>query len=548
MSRPPEFQPAEGRLRESNISWSKRPRVQNRCSYAVDAASASESNGPSKADSVASNLVALEAASLGLTTQEEHDLSLFVTPLAATVQNKLNGPPDGYSFPRNDSVVSRKLPPSPCKVCGSDKHWDCECPNWVEFLVSRAKRAFAAGKDVSPDKDREYAQAYVNYVSSKNGDPLNTLSSPVQGGSRDPLRTSSRSFKVSMVDIPDAEPLRWSLPSDSPHVLLSDTEADEEDYRTAQLASVIDAALFAADESEQSQATSSPDMALPSRSAASASLPPCKDTFTGGAALPAPDVHVVQVPTSRKHSPGLSTMGISALTMPICLASIEAKDVIALVDSGADISLISQECLEAIPERARPRLHRGLRMKLFQLTNRFFIDGFVRLPIFVEADNGDWLLMEVECYVVPNMTTPILLGEDFQVNYELGVTRRIASSSSLFIPTTGHSISASSSSSPRQRQKTKHSPLNTTAVAAVDATIRPHSCKRIPLANSLPAGTAWFVEKTVLGQADGACLLSTPTLIDAEHCWIAVSNPTDRPQCVCRGEALGPLHSAEGWF
>ncbi|EPS95572.1 hypothetical protein FOMPIDRAFT_1085982, partial [Fomitopsis schrenkii] len=255
-----------------------------------------------------------------------------------------------------------------------------------------------------------------------------------------------------------------------------------------------------------------------------------------------------------------------ALTMPVWLASIETEDVSARVDSGADISLISQECLEAIPEKVRPQLRRGLRMKLFQLTNGFFIDGFVRLPLFAEADNGDWLRMEVECYVVPNMTTPILLGEDFQVNYELGVSRRIASDSSLFLPATGHTIAASSSSAPRQRQfailgrgaeanfvrakthrrnklkrkKAKYSSLNSTAVSAVDATIRPHSCKRIPLANKLPVGTAWFVEKTVLGQADGSCLLSTPTVVDAEHLWVAVSNPTDRPRRVCRGEVLGP--------
>jgi hypothetical protein len=30
--------------------------------------------------------------------------------------------------------------------------------------------------------------------------------------------------------------------------------------------------------------------------------------------------------------------------------------------------------------------------------------------------------MEVEAYVVPNMSVDILLGEDFQLNYELLVT------------------------------------------------------------------------------------------------------------------------------
>ena len=32
---------------------------------------------------------------------------------------------------------------------------------------------------------------------------------------------------------------------------------------------------------------------------------------------------------------------------------------------------------------------------------------------------------EAEAYVVPGMTVPILLGEDYQLTYEVGVTRNV---------------------------------------------------------------------------------------------------------------------------
>ena len=77
--------------------------------------------------------------------------------------------------------------------------------------------------------------------------------------------------------------------------------------------------------------------------------------------------------------------------------------------------------MAAIPDTIRPRIQRGLRLRLYQLTDGFHIDGFVQLPVLVQADDGDWLSFDSEFYVVQDMTSPILLGEDFQQNYELCV-------------------------------------------------------------------------------------------------------------------------------
>ena len=43
----------------------------------------------------------------------------------------------------------------------------------------------------------------------------------------------------------------------------------------------------------------------------------------------------------------------------------------------------------------------------------------------MQSEEGILLESEAEAYIVPGMTVPILLGEDFQLNYEVGVTRNV---------------------------------------------------------------------------------------------------------------------------
>jgi hypothetical protein len=43
----------------------------------------------------------------------------------------------------------------------------------------------------------------------------------------------------------------------------------------------------------------------------------------------------------------------------------------------------------------------------------------------METISGEIIELEAEAYVVRGMSVPILLGEDFQLNYELGVSRNV---------------------------------------------------------------------------------------------------------------------------
>lgn len=53
-----------------------------------------------------------------------------------------------------------KLPPSPCKCCGSANHWDKECPDWNTYL-ERARRSVNSAEAWQDDEsDKAYATAY----------------------------------------------------------------------------------------------------------------------------------------------------------------------------------------------------------------------------------------------------------------------------------------------------------------------------------------------------------------------------------------------------
>ena len=78
-------------------------------------------------------------------------------------------PKGGYPFPKNDHVTTKmgKMPPSPCKVCGSANHWDKECPDWNVYF-EKAKRSANVAEVWSEDEsEKAYASAYSILLSEK---------------------------------------------------------------------------------------------------------------------------------------------------------------------------------------------------------------------------------------------------------------------------------------------------------------------------------------------------------------------------------------------
>ena len=60
----------------------------------------------------------------------------------------------------------------------------------------------------------------------------------------------------------------------------------------------------------------------------------------------------------------------------------------------------------------------------------------------METADGVILESEAKAYIVLNMTVPILLGEDYQLNYELGVTRNVETGTKICFADMDHKIMA----------------------------------------------------------------------------------------------------------
>ena len=61
---------------------------------------------------------------------------------------------------------------------------------------------------------------------------------------------------------------------------------------------------------------------------------------------------------------------------------------------------------------------------------------------YLVTETGDVLETEAEAYVVPNMTVPILLGEDYQQSYEVSVTRNVELGTHIGLGSHDHRIRA----------------------------------------------------------------------------------------------------------
>ncbi|KAF8212540.1 hypothetical protein K438DRAFT_1958260 [Mycena galopus ATCC 62051] len=141
---------------------------------------------------------------------------------------------------------------------------------------------------------------------------------------------------------------------------------------------------------------------------------------------PAPDNKPIALRARRNPPPGSSAIGVSVIAMKGWVVSISGEAIILRLDSAADITLISTDFHRSLSPPLP--IKEGHKINLAQLTDRgTTIKGYTWFKIFVLAVSGEILELEVEAYVVKGMTVPVLLGEDLQWNYEMGVSRNVES-------------------------------------------------------------------------------------------------------------------------
>ncbi|KDQ65183.1 hypothetical protein JAAARDRAFT_109692, partial [Jaapia argillacea MUCL 33604] len=392
-----------------------------------------------------------------------------------------------------------RVPPSPCKCCGSALHWDKECPYYSQFEALRKRSVNLSSSDSyfdrPTDEDLLYNTTFTHIVNQavvhlyEPGAPSKESSSP------------SHAYRVHMEEVLDEDYLKPLKPPPSgSHVL-----------------ELIEEQLLSPVVNEHNN-----ELSLPP--------PPVPEECTG-------------ILRKRRTSPGFSAVGVSVVSMRGQLGHLANTEVDLRLDSCADVSLVLWEFYDSM--QFKPRLRQGLKMKLYQLTEKdTSLSGYVVLPVYVVMELGRTVELEVEAYVVPGMTVPVLLGEDFHLNYELTISRNVEEGTFIRFSSELDQVRAIG----RRAKKKKFGEDARLIRAAKDYKLAPHTVRNLLVEGDFGQERDWAVEKYLLPNADESFFAIPNTLISARNPVIPVANPTNVPRMIRRGEVIGRLTDPSSYF
>jgi hypothetical protein len=166
------------------------------------------------------------------------------------------------------------------------------------------------------------------------------------------------------------------------------------------------------------------------------------------------------------------------------------------------------------------------------------------------------------------MKVPLLLGEDFQMMYELGVLHQATGHSEISIGKMEHAIPAASVQGvdlgfeirqaymmqsfvrrkALQHRRAKYQSqdaalLSITAVSNI--LIAAESIHNVPLCVPMDGREDWIVEKIVIGMNDSNIITALTTWISLQYPNLPIANPSKVPQYIHAGEILGHLVNPE---
>ena len=373
-------------------------------------------------------------------------------------------PPGGYMFSRNDHVTTKmgKLPPSPCKACGSDNHWDKECPDWEVYKARTApsKKNGYLSESAVDEGDKMYQTAFSILLSQrvaasqidlnqvKAGFEAAVLLSEIDipnEGVVEKRHKTRETYKTTVEEVEDEDTIHAheKLKSEK-HLLchVSENEEFEQERPTRTKHPAPSSKSYTEPESSQHVQSAEKDNEIrpeveeiQRNTFVSERGPIVKLEVSDSneyaaeqedSTIPPPpkDAKPLRMTKKRFYPTGESSVGVSVLSVKGRVGNQNNAITDLRLDSCADVTLISAEYFDSL--KSAPPIQQGMRMKLWQLTDKdSTLRGFVRIPIFMTTDDGTVLESEAEAYVVPGMTVPILLGEDYQLTYEIGVTRNV---------------------------------------------------------------------------------------------------------------------------
>ncbi|KAK0234776.1 hypothetical protein EDD85DRAFT_792777 [Armillaria nabsnona] len=179
------------------------------------------------------------------------------------------------------------------------------------------------------------------------------------------------------------------------------------------------------------------------------------------------------------------------------------------IDSGSDITLISEDTLHGL--LPTPHIHEGQWVNLIQVTGSLRISSTEDGPVKVNIDT----------YMVKGMMTPLILGNDFTDQYSISIIRH-----------KGKSF------------------LSFGNIERETAVIPPEACVKVLVeVLTLKDSDSWFVEKEIQQDGNAQHIFSSPdSLINSSNPFLHISNFSNTPVVILKGQILGHAHNLKNWL
>ena len=287
---------------------------------------------------------------------------------------------------------------------------------------------------------------------------------------------------------------------------------------------------------------------------------------------------VIELKKHQARPPGCSFLGARATETLANLDDPRAQPIQVIVDSGSDITLISQQALDQMIKP--PKVRSGQRIKLVQVTGNTIINGYVALDLYFETEKGP-VLMKVEAYVVKGMSTPFILGNDFTDQYSISLLRNDGQSSLLFgesgrskkvhntvtspfLDEDGHAFKilvrpgitskVLKAKAHRKSQKLKrrfnYRSRETHVRTTCSVQIAPESTRLVKVqANFATDSDTMFIEKNLATNGGPEDVYGcADTLIDRKLPFVFISNFSKKPVLISAGQVIGQGHDPSTWL
>jgi len=327
--------------------------------------------------------------SLALTnqTKETHDDMLQEVYQVMQCQQQAP-PPGGYMFSHNDHVTTQmgRLPPYPCQCCRSENHWDKECPDYDIHRVwtSGKKDAHSTEKEIDED-DKLYQSAYgillsqciaasqidLNHLQSdfKSAVHKEEASAFSAGRIGSGHKTRGR-YKTTVEEVDDESDIAAHTKMKSTtHILIHESKAheDQRPQMSKHPPSVDNRShRTPARDMEEQCSTEHHTQSKPSVHASPNETIETKQDMH----LPPPpkELKLIRMNKKRFYPAGESSVGVSVLSVKGWVGNLNNTKMDLHLDSCASITLISSEYYDSL--REAPAIQQGMRMKLWQLTDK----------------------------------------------------------------------------------------------------------------------------------------------------------------------------------